>query len=544
MSQNFNNKILEEKLKRDKQNKIVIFIFVIIGLIVLSIFLYKTYFKDYLHAYKSQDSATEEELIYENNDENIITESSKNTVNEISESQNDIDVKEPNSLINQTKKVEHTKVQDIDKVKTVKLNIEGYCQEYLKNEECDLDNLVIKLLDNYNNFLKIDLIKKNAAHFYFKDMNDIEKLKNESVNLYSLNDKEVALNKIMEVNNKAKKISKNLDDLFDLEFNNAKKYFTDLNFNEAIKSINIASKIRPDDNELIFLYKRIEVLPEIGNLQKDLKKALVEGRIKEEIIIIKKILYLDEHYKQLRDRLVTLENIVKEEEYTSLIIESYKYLEDRDYNNSNIQAQRALKINPQGIELKELFIKITELKRELDLNENLKNANYSMKIDDWESALKYFKQALSIDQRSMISQQGIELAETIISIKIKIQSFLSNSERLSSNNVKRHALQVLDTAHQVSNNSPSLKKQELELRNIISLYEEPIEVEVISDGETEILVRGVGKVGKVLKKIITLKPGFYKFEAKRNGYKTKLISVEIVAGQNNKIIEIICDESI
>ena len=113
-----------------------------------------------------------------------------------------------------------------------------------------------------------------------------------------------------------------------------------------------------------------------------------------------------------------------------------------------------------------------------------------------------------------------------------------------SNNVKRHALQVLDTAHQVSNNSPSLKKQELELRNIISLYEEPIEVEVISDGETEILVRGVGKVGKVLKKIITLKPGFYKFEAKRNGYKTKLISVEIVAGQNNKIIEIICDESI
>ena len=121
---------------------------------------------------------------------------------------------------------------------------------------------------------------------------------------------------------------------------------------------------------------------------------------------------------------------------------------------------------------------------------------------------------------------------------------MSNSERLSSNNVINHAKKVLETSYLYSDNSLSLKKQEIELMNIITLYEEPIEIELISDGETEILVRGVGIVGKVFRKNITLKPGSYKFEAKRRGYKTKLINVEIISGQNNKSIEIICDESI
>jgi len=553
MPQNFNNKILEEKLKKDKQNKIVIFLFIIIGLIALLIFLYKAYLKDYLHAYKYQDSIYEEKLIYEDNNEIITPESSNNPVNENRKNETNIVIEKPNKIINQIKKEEQSKVNDINesikivdtnREKTAKFNTDVYCQEYLINEECNLDNLVIELLDNYNNFLKQDLIQKNATNFYFKKMNDIEKLKNESLNHYSLMEKEVALKKILEANNKAKKIIKDLDALFVIELKNANKFFTNSNYDEAMKSINIAFKIKPDDKELIYLKKRIEVLPEVSDLKKDLKKVSAEGRFKEEIIILQKILNLDEYYKQYKIRLANLENKVKEEEYASSIVKSYKFLEDRDYKNSNIQAQKALALKPEGIELKELFTKIIELKRELDLSENLKNANYSMKKDDWELALKYFKQALSIDQRSMISQQGIELAEKIISLKIEIGSFLSNSDRLSSSNVKEYALQVLETSYLVSDNSPSLKKQEIELKNIISLYEKPIEVEVISDGETEILVRGVGKVGKVFKKIIILKPGVYKFEAKRKGYKTKLMRVEIVIGQNIKSIEIICDESI
>ena len=547
MSQNFNNKILEEKLRRDKKNKTFLSIFIIICLLALSILLYKKYLKNSLYDYKSQKNILQSKVANENQGQNILDDTNKNLESDNQKSNNDI--KEQNNSMNQNKNKEEAFTIDNSESpkaedKTTKINIDSYCQEYLINEECNIDNLFIKLTDNYNNIFKSDSTKKSATDLYPNVMSDIEKNKNESLNYYSLNNKELALIKIIEVNNKSKILIKDLDSLFFTELENANKHFNNLNYDEAIKSISIAYNIQPKNKDVLFLKNRIAVLPDLKHLLKDLKKIKAEGRIKEEIIILKKILKLDSNYKKNEERLILLENIIKEQEYASYIVESYKYIEERDYNNSDIQAQKALNLKPEGIELKELFIKILNLKQELDFAENLRNANYSMQEDDWESSLKYFMKAFSIDQRSLITQQGIELSKKIIKLKKEIESFINNSKRLTSNNVREEASLILESSNLISENSPSLKEIEMELSSIISLYEIPIEIEIISDGESEISVRGEGEVGKVFKKNIFLKPGIYKFEAKKVGYKTKLIRVEILIGQIIKSIEVICDEPI
>ena len=66
----------------------------------------------------------------------------------------------------------------------------------------------------------------------------------------------------------------------------------------------------------------------------------------------------------------------------------------------------------------------------------------------------------------------------------------------------------------------------------------------LSDNNTDIYVRGVGKVGKTIKKVIMLKTGSYFFEGRRQGYKTKLIKLEVMLEDLNYVIEVICNESI
>ena len=342
----------------------------------------------------------------------------------------------------------------------------------------------------------------------------------------------------------SEQVINNLNDLFIRELDNAKKFFLNSNYELASNAIAKASLVNAEDKDLLFISKRIKVLPEVKKLEYKLAKAEIENKIKEEILVLKEILKLDSNYEAYEQKLAQLEEILREKEYSFAIVEGYKHIENRDIVKANNAAQKAYVINPEGLELKDLFIKITDSKRDIDLNKNLKYANQSIKEDDWEFALLYFSEAVKIDVRSKISQEGVELSKKIISTKKKIESFLNMPERLTSKNVKEFALKVLNISYSISENSSSLKNKEKELENIISLTELPVEVTILSDGDTEIIVKGVGIVGKTLNKVIVLKPGTYNFEGRKRGYKTKLLKVDIKLGQNQKNIEIICDEPI
>ena len=71
-----------------------------------------------------------------------------------------------------------------------------------------------------------------------------------------------------------------------------------------------------------------------------------------------------------------------------------------------------------------------------------------------------------------------------------------------------------------------------------------ISVEIVSDNQTNILVRGVGIVGITQLKTIQLTPGHYTFEGKRKGFKSKLIDVLIHYDQTSYRVSIRGDEPI
>ncbi|MEQ8938939.1 MAG: hypothetical protein RLT30_09585, partial [Gammaproteobacteria bacterium] len=79
---------------------------------------------------------------------------------------------------------------------------------------------------------------------------------------------------------------------------------------------------------------------------------------------------------------------------------------------------------------------------------------------------------------------------------------------------------------------------------LIDNMNKKVDVVVKSDNKTNVLVRGVGIVGMTDSKTIQLKPGSYKFEGKREGYKSKLIDVLVPYDKNQMQLTVVCDEPI
>jgi len=81
------------------------------------------------------------------------------------------------------------------------------------------------------------------------------------------------------------------------------------------------------------------------------------------------------------------------------------------------------------------------------------------------------------------------------------------------------------------------------LAGLIDNYAVQVEVTVVSDGKTDISVIGTGVVGKTEQKVITLSPGRYTFEGKREGYRSK--RKEVVVNSNSPLqVYLVCDEKI
>ena len=70
-----------------------------------------------------------------------------------------------------------------------------------------------------------------------------------------------------------------------------------------------------------------------------------------------------------------------------------------------------------------------------------------------------------------------------------------------------------------------------------------LKLQIFSDNETFIEIRGIGKVGKVEEKIIQLPPGKYYFIGKKKGFRDIFLDIDLT-GNEPVQLKIICLEKI
>jgi len=335
---------------------------------------------------------------------------------------------------------------------------------------------------------------------------------------------------------------------FDGEFaaavDNAKSALSVDAYREASTAINMALKLKPNDPDTLNLREQIEALPQILSLIEQAAVARTENNLLKEQQLSEEISALDPNRTAYADRAADINTILVNRKYEDIIISGNEASRSSNLKALQQSVEVARSLFPSRSETKDLENKLVELKQKIAFNRFMTNAHIAVTNDKWNDALTAFKQAETIHPNDQEVIGGIALASQIIQHQNSLQDFNNNPGRLVNETIRKSAENTLDNASTLGTISPHLNNQINQLKTNIEIYNQPIEILVISDGLTDISVRGVGQVGTVKQYSIRLKPGNYRLEGKRQGYKTKSVSITIAPEDKNVRVEIIADERI
>ena len=140
------------------------------------------------------------------------------------------------------------------------------------------------------------------------------------------------------------------------------------------------------------------------------------------------------------------------------------------------------------------------------------------KNDKWELALDSLKRIEKIDQNDAYVSQKINMTQDILILE-NFKNYLKNSHRLINEKFENKVLNDLKKSRQYLSMSKNLANNYQKIQKLVKESTKKVAIKIISDNETEIEIRGVGKVGKIDEKILQLLPGKYYIIGKKQGFK-------------------------
>lgn len=331
---------------------------------------------------------------------------------------------------------------------------------------------------------------------------------------------------------------------FESAMQNAQQAFDDNQYEQAKTAISKALMLDSSSNQASALAERIEQLPEIASLVEQIEVANVENNPQTELRLINQLLTLTPEREALKQRAQALQTTLNNQKFQSLISQSYAAIDDGRIEAAKSALSQARNIYSNRVELSDVNTAIQQYEKNQRIQSGLTNAAKAESNDNWQAVKNNLEQVVKENPNNQSATEKLTMANNILSLDKQIDDYLKSPYRLSNSQLAEQARGAINAAAAYRNQSLSLTRKSRELETVLTAVNQTVPVEVRSDNQTHILVRGVGNVGVVDSKVIQLKPGQYTFEGKRQGYKSKLVEVTIPYDVNRFSLTLVCDEPI
>ena len=331
---------------------------------------------------------------------------------------------------------------------------------------------------------------------------------------------------------------------FELALSEAGSAYSNDDVDLAEINIDRALQIDPDSPAALNIKAAIEKLPEIQDLQKRASIARLENNLEREAVLLRGVLELDSKRSEIEDRLNHVVAAIAEMKFLQAIDNGVHAVEKRDLRG----AANALEVAEDLYKLREeanlLRKQVALLRVEVEVEALIGRGMEASRQDKWVQAFKHFSNAAEKLPGSKDAIDGKTLSSTLLDFHARLDRHLAAPERLSASNVAQELRGIIDEAIVYKAFSPSLVGKVSSLEQSLSAYSSQVPVWVVSDGNTQVSVRGVGRIGKTTGRTIKLKPGTYLFEGKRLGYRSKIVEFKVLEGNGQVTVEVVCDERV
>jgi hypothetical protein len=167
-------------------------------------------------------------------------------------------------------------------------------------------------------------------------------------------------------------------------------------------------------------------------------------------------------------------------------------------------------------------------KYEYDLIKARSNLEQASREERWGEAMRILNDHSSKFDEDQQFRSQAALVQTIHAQLKDFDSVLSRPKELTSTSVRIRVHRLLEQAARNVKVSKKLETKSEQVGALLSKYRTKVLVTILSDAQTHVEVKSVGRVGETKEKTIELLPGTYIFIGKRSGYVSKQVELEVL----------------
>ncbi len=163
--------------------------------------------------------------------------------------------------------------------------------------------------------------------------------------------------------------------------------------------------------------------------------------------------------------------------------------------------------------------------------------------EDWQAALATWGEVLEQDANLDYAREGRVRARRRLALDRQLKDWIAEPDQLSEQATLRRASTLLTELAKMDG-GPRLESQRRELARLLKRAATPLEVELVSDGETQVTVFRVGRLGSFERRELELRPGTYTVMGSRVGYRDVRIDFRVAPEIELEPIVVRCEEPI
>ena len=298
----------------------------------------------------------------------------------------------------------------------------------------------------------------------------------------------------------------------------------------ATQHIEAALSIKPDADAALLLQQRIAQLPQIITLIRDAKNHELGGRPEQALAIYDQILTIDPAFQGLAPLRQAAYQTQADNRVADALSRGFAALDRADFDAARRAFNQALKIEPgNDIALGGL----AQVAKDNDLaiiKRQRQTAEAALATEDWAAAEAAYQAVLDLDANIQFARAGRNVAQSHAKSWDLLNKIKGAPDRLSNERLFLEASDIVKRATTLSHAGPKLSQVTQEVADLLELYRDPVDVVLISDNATDIIVSNVGRLGTFDRKSLKLRPGEYTIRGSQNGCRDIYLTIKVLPG--------------
>ena len=359
---------------------------------------------------------------------------------------------------------------------------------------------------------------KNSIQKYFQALKTLENLESESI--------QIIQNLVFEAKNSIENLKPNSL------------------INDIIDSINLGYAIDSKNKEIKLLKQRSNSLPELFSVIMESEILISRGSLNEAKELLVKALEIDPLREKTKNRLKEVNTQIKDRDFAKFMSKGFRAMDRKEFTNAREVFTKASKTYPNRADVSKALIQLEAQEAAYQISRKIENAKANEEKENWQEAKRLYESVIKEDDTLVNAKVRMINVRVRAKLDQDLNNLIADPLALLSESNYLAAKILIETAKNIRNPGPKLTEQVNLVSAIILNARRPIDVEFISDNNTNVTVFKIEKLGVFLQRTLKLIPGEYVALGQRTGYRDKRVAFTVMPNTTDMSISIMCTESI